>query len=89
MKPSTLSVNQSPSSATGPESLTKARAPRAPLPPIDSVFGYRIDDGVTASGLSRATIYRLIKEQKLRSQLVAGRRLITPAALRELFDAAA
>ena len=64
MKPSTLSVNQSPSSATGPESLTKARAPRAPLPPIDSVFGYRIDDGVTASGLSRATIYRLIKEQK-------------------------
>jgi hypothetical protein len=57
-------------------------------PPIDSVFGYRIDAAVVVSGLSRATIYRLIKEQKLRSKLVAGRRLIEPAALRELFDAA-
>jgi hypothetical protein len=86
VKPSNLPSNQP---ASAPESLTKARVPRAPLPPIDSVLGYRIDDAVKVSGLSRATLYRLIKEKVLRSKLVAGRRLITPDALRELFDAAA
>jgi hypothetical protein len=80
VKPSNLPHN---------ESLTKVRTPRSPLPPIDSVFGYRIDAAVQVSGLSRATLYRLLKEEKLRSKLVAGRRLIEPAALRELFDASA
>jgi hypothetical protein len=85
VKPSNLSSNQ----PKFPESLTKARVPRTPLPPIDSVFGYRIDATVAVSGLSRATIYRLIKEGTLRSKLVAGRRLVTPDALRELFEAGA
>lgn len=65
------------------------RKPRPSPAPIDSVLAYRIDDAVTVSGLSRATLYRLIKDGKLRSQIVAGRRLITPAALRELFSEAA
>jgi hypothetical protein len=95
VKPSKLPPNQVSSYALAaaaqssvPESLAVARAPRTPLPPIDSVFGYRINDAVAACGLSRATIYRLLKEGTLRSKLVAGRRLIEPAALRELFDAA-
>jgi hypothetical protein len=65
------------------------RTPRPPPPPVDSVIAYRVNDAVSVSGLSRATLYRLIKEGKLRTKLVAGRRLIEPAALRELFSEAA
>jgi predicted DNA-binding transcriptional regulator AlpA len=49
------------------------------------VIAYRVNDAVAACGLSRASLYRLIQEGKLRTKLVAGRRLIEPAALRELF----
>jgi hypothetical protein len=76
-----------------PENLTAGRAgdkkPRPPPAPINCVFGYRIDDAVVVTGLSRPTLYRLMKAGKLRSQLVAGRRLITPGAIRELFESAA
>jgi excisionase family DNA binding protein len=69
--------------------LTTDPQPAPQSPSLDSVIAYRVNDAATVSGLSRATLYRLIKEGKLRSQIVAGRRLITPAALRELFSEAA
>jgi hypothetical protein len=80
------SAERSPSAALCRAQREKLRPPAAP---IDNVIAYRVNDAVSVSGLSRATLYRLIKEGKLRSQIVAGRRLITPAALRELFSEAA
>jgi excisionase family DNA binding protein len=68
---------------------TPDQKPHPLSPPVDGVIAYRVNDAATVSGLSRATLYRLIKEGKLRSRIVAGRRLITPAALRELFSEAA
>jgi excisionase family DNA binding protein len=61
---------------------------RAPLPP-DTVITYRVNDACEVSGLSRSKIYELIGEGKLRSVLVAGRRLIPADALRELLRGAA
>ena len=46
--------------------------PRLPPPPADSALAYRINDAAIVSGLSRATLYRLIKESKLRSVRAAG-----------------
>lgn len=45
---------------------------------------YRIDDFCKAFGLSRSTVYNLIAQGKLRSVLVAGRRLIPADAAEEL-----
>jgi hypothetical protein len=55
----------------------------APLPP-DTVLAYRVNDAVRVAGLSRSSLYNLIGEGKLRSVLVAGRRLIPADALRDL-----
>ena len=63
--------------------------PRLPPPPADSALAYRINDAAIVSGLSRATLYRLIKENKLRSVRAAGRRLIPSDALRELLNGTA
>jgi excisionase family DNA binding protein len=57
----------------------------APLPPIT----YRVDDAVAVSGLSRATLYKLIAGGQLSSVRVAGRRLIPADALRDLLRGAA
>lgn len=46
----------------------------------------RINDAARVSGLGRTTIYELIKERKLKSVKVGGRRLVPMAALRELID---
>jgi hypothetical protein len=59
------------------------REERAPLPP-DTVLAYRVNDAVRVAGLSRSSLYNLIGEGKLRSVLVAGRRLIPADALRDL-----
>lgn len=56
---------------------------KPPLPP-DIALAYRINDAAKVSGLSRSTLYNLIAEKKLRSILVAGRRLIPADALRQL-----
>jgi hypothetical protein len=42
------------------------------------------NDAVRVAGLSRSSLYNLIGEGKLRSVLVAGRRLIPADALRDL-----
>jgi excisionase family DNA binding protein len=78
------------SSSQGQENLTANRAgdrrstaPPSPLPP-NIALAYRVNDAVKISGLGRSTIYKLIGEGKLRSVLVAGRRLIPADALRSL-----
>jgi hypothetical protein len=86
VKPSKLPPNQVSSYALA---TAVPIPPRAPLPPIDSVIAYRINDAAAACGLSRATLYRLMKEGQLRTKLVAGRRLIEPDALRELLSVGA
>jgi hypothetical protein len=77
--------------ATEDRSLTdEDRAPRRedlPLSP-DIALAYRVNDAIKVSGLSRTSIYKLIGEGKLRSVLVAGRRLIPADALRSLLGAA-
>ena len=64
------------------------RKASVPLPP-DTVLAYRVNDAAKVAGLSRSPIYNLIGEGKLRSVLVAGRRLIPAAALRDLLSGAA
>jgi excisionase family DNA binding protein len=59
-----------------------------PLPP-DAVLAYRVNDAAKVAGLSRSSLYELIGEGKLRSVLVAGRRLIPADALRDLLRVAA
>lgn len=59
-----------------------------PLPP-DTVLAYRVNDAAKVAGLSRSSLYVLIGEGKLRSVLVAGRRLIPADALRDLLRGAA
>jgi excisionase family DNA binding protein len=63
------------------------RGPKSPLP-IDVPLAYRINDAVRVSGLSRSSLYELIAQKKLRSVMVAGRRLIPASALRELLQVA-
>ena len=57
--------------------------------PSDAVLAYRIGDAAKVAGLSRSSLYVLIGEGKLRSVLVAGRRLIPADALRDLLRGAA
>ena len=64
------------------------RKETVPLP-SDIAIAYRIDDAVKVAGLSRSSLSNLIGEGKLRSVLVAGRRLIPAEALRQLLGAAA
>jgi excisionase family DNA binding protein len=64
------------------------RKAAAPLPP-DTVLAYRVNDAAKVAGLSRSSLYVLIGEGKLRSVLVAGRRLIPADALRDLLRSAA
>jgi hypothetical protein len=59
-----------------------------PAPP-DTVLAYRINDAAKVAGLSRSSLYVLMGEGKLRSVLVAGRRLIPADALRDLLRGAA
>jgi excisionase family DNA binding protein len=73
-------------SASAPKKSTASRG--APLP-ANIALAYRIDDAAKVSGLSRSTIYNLIAEKKLSSVMVAGRRLITSDALRQLLQGAA
>jgi excisionase family DNA binding protein len=56
--------------------------------PLEAVLAYRVNDAARVAGLSRSSIYALIGAGKLRSILVAGRRLIPAEALRELMRAA-
>jgi excisionase family DNA binding protein len=66
----------------------RSKLPSLP-PPLDVALAYRVNDAAKIIGLSRSSIYILIAEKKLRSIVVAGRRLIPADALRELLQVAA
>jgi hypothetical protein len=66
--------------------VTGKKMRETPLPP-DVALAYRVNDAVKISGLSRSSIYNLIAAGKLRSVVVAGRRLIPADALRFLLRA--
>jgi excisionase family DNA binding protein len=70
------------------QSNIPSRKAAPPLPP-DTVLAYRVNDAAKVAGLSRSSLYNLIGEGKLRSVLVAGRRLIPADALRDLLRGAA
>jgi excisionase family DNA binding protein len=57
--------------------------------PLDAVLAYRVNDAAKVAGLSRSSLYSLMSKGKLRSVLVAGRRLIPADALRDLLRGAA
>ncbi len=67
-----------------PDGQNTPHAP-PPLPP-DIALTYRVNDAAKVAGLPRSTIYALIAEKRLRSIMVAGRRLIPSKALRELLE---
>jgi excisionase family DNA binding protein len=76
---------------TAPVADSAKRTANESSPPLPSgiALAYRVNDAAKVSGLSRSTIYNLIAEKKLRSTMVAGRRLIPADALRQLLQGAA
>ena len=52
--------------------------------PIENKITLRLDEARAVSGLSRSTLYELIKSGRLRAVKVAGRRLIPRDALEAL-----
>ena len=65
------------------------RSPKCPSPLSPNVaLAYRVNDAAKVSGLSRTSLYELLATGQLRSIKVAGRRLISADALRELLGAA-
>jgi hypothetical protein len=73
------------------EELPTRGAPRGTVsargPPANAL-AYRINDAVQISGLGRTSLYKLIGDNRLRSVVVAGRRLVLASSLRELLEAA-
>jgi Helix-turn-helix domain len=55
-------------------------------PPLNTALAYRVNDAAAIAGLGRSTIYGAIKTGALASVLVAGRRLIPAAALRQFLQ---
>jgi excisionase family DNA binding protein len=44
--------------------------------PLNERFAFTIEEAVQYSGIGRTSIYALIKQKRLRSRRIAGRRLI-------------
>ena len=76
-----------PTAEVAAEGKRRSKLPSVPVPP-DVAMAYRVNDAAKVSGLSRSTIYNLIAARKLRSVVVAGRRLIPADALRDLLGVA-
>lgn len=55
--------------------------PPAPLPPLEQ--HYTVRQCVKISGLSEPTIWIALRDKRLRSVKVRGRRLVTESALRD------
>jgi excisionase family DNA binding protein len=68
--------------------MKSGRAPRPPPLPPDIAMAYRVNDAAAVLGVCRASIYNLIAANRLRSVMVAGRRLIPADALGELLGTA-
>lgn len=47
---------------------------------------YRIDDACRELGIGRTSIYQLLSEQKIRSAIIAGRRVIPGSEIKRLLD---
>lgn len=54
--------------------------------PGNEPIALRINDAARTVGLGRTSIYELIKEGRLKTVKVAGRRLVPMAALRQLIE---
>ena len=52
--------------------------------PEPEKLAYQINEAVRVSGLSRTTIYELMKDGRLKTVLVEGRRLVPAENLRAL-----
>ncbi len=55
--------------------------------PTQEKIALRINETVAVSGLSRSTIYELLKAGKLRAVKIGGRRLILRESLQALLEA--
>jgi excisionase family DNA binding protein len=55
---------------------------------LDGKRAFHVNEAISAYGLSRTTIYKLIKEGRLRTVKVAGRRLIPRDSLEALLQGA-
>jgi excisionase family DNA binding protein len=64
-------------------------ARQIPNIPTQEKITLRINETVAVSGLSRSTIYELLKAGKLRAVKVGGRRLILRESLQTLLQAEA
>ena len=64
-------------------------SPRLAGPNRCEPIALRINDAARVSGLGRTSIYALIKDGKLKTVKVAGRRLVPMSALRELIEQSA
>jgi excisionase family DNA binding protein len=49
---------------------------RPPVPPITDPRAYRVNDFCRLYGIGRSGVYKLLKEGKLPSVVIAGRRII-------------
>ena len=54
--------------------------------PPESKLGLHVDEASELSGLSRSKLYECIREGRLESRKVEGRRIITPEALKALLN---
>jgi hypothetical protein len=70
------------------EPMLNASKPTVETSPRLEPLAYRINDAERVSGISRSGLYNLIKEGKLHSIVVAGRRLIPADALKALLSGA-
>ena len=71
------------------EHRAAARAGKRPQPPPlppSVALSYTIPDAVAVTGISRASLYIAIRDGRLRSALVCGRRITTPEWLREFLQ---
>jgi excisionase family DNA binding protein len=57
-----------------------------PAIPALTKLAYSINEVIYLTGLSRTTLYKLIKERKLSTVLVAGRRLVPQSSLSSLLS---
>lgn len=74
----------------GPSQLEMDHMARQiPNIPTQEKITLRINETVAVSGLSRSTIYELLKAGKLRAVKVGGRRLILRESLQTLLQAGA
>jgi excisionase family DNA binding protein len=49
-------------------------------------LAFRVNEAVAVSGLSRSTLYELLKDGKLRAVKIGGRRLILRESLQALLE---